>query len=103
MATGITIHKGLEFGIANQFFGLLICIGLIGIIISGFILWRRRKPQGHFGAPRATPVRRIRVLIIMLAAFALIFPLVAISLVIVFIIDYLLIQKNERLKNYFQA
>lgn len=103
MATGITIHKGLEFGLLNQLFGLLICIGLVGIIVSGFILWRRRKPESHVGAPKGLSVRKSRVLIVILAAFAILFPLVAISLVFVFVLDFFLIQKNERLKKFFNA
>ncbi|MFS0785299.1 PepSY domain-containing protein [Shouchella sp. 1P09AA] len=103
MATGITIHKGLEFGLLNQLFGLVICIGLIGIIVSGFIMWRRRKPDGHIGAPKAISIRQSRILIVILAVFALIFPLVALSLVVVFLIDFFLIQKIERLKTFFHA
>ncbi|GAF11348.1 uncharacterized iron-regulated membrane protein [Bacillus sp. JCM 19045] len=103
MATGITIHKGLEFGLLNQLLGLLICLGLIGIIISGFILWLRRKPNSHIGAPKALSVRKSRVLIVLLAGFALLFPLVTLSLIVVFLLDWLVVRKNKRLKAFFRA
>ncbi|GAF23180.1 LOW QUALITY PROTEIN: uncharacterized iron-regulated membrane protein [Bacillus sp. JCM 19047] len=103
MATGITIHKGLEFGLLNQLFGLLICIGLVGIIVSGFFLWRRRKPQHHMGAPKANSIRHNRALLVILLLFAVVFPLVALSLLVVFLLDVFLIQKNKRLKAFFHA
>ncbi|GEK59835.1 hypothetical protein CHL76_14105 [Marinococcus halophilus] len=53
MAMGITIHKGLQFGIWNQLAGLFICLGLIGMILSGIWLWWSRRPEGQLGAPRS--------------------------------------------------
>ncbi|WP_379547009.1 PepSY domain-containing protein [Oceanobacillus sojae] len=48
MSWGITVHKGLEYGLANQFIGLFVCLGIMRLIIEGLILWWERKPEGHF-------------------------------------------------------
>src|SRR5690606_10822180 len=39
---GIAWHEGQLFGWMNQLIGVLTAIGLIGIAVSGFVIWRRR-------------------------------------------------------------
>ncbi|MFD1336994.1 PepSY-associated TM helix domain-containing protein [Oceanobacillus iheyensis] len=39
MAWGITVHKGLEYGLINQIIGLIVCLGIIGLVIGGTVLW----------------------------------------------------------------
>src|SRR3546814_7640722 len=48
---GIAWHEGQLFGWVNQLVGVLTAIGLIMMAVSGFILWRRRKPGDVLGAP----------------------------------------------------
>src|SRR3546814_6075487 len=48
---GIAWHEGQLFGWVNQLIGVLTAIGLIVMAVSGFILWRRRKPDDALGAP----------------------------------------------------
>ena len=57
VALGITLHKGTQFGIVNQIFSLLICIGIIFIAVSGLYLWWKRKPEHGLGAPKAPEVK----------------------------------------------
>lgn len=45
VAWGITLHKGTQFGLINQIFSLLICLGIILVAVSGFYLWWKRKPK----------------------------------------------------------
>jgi uncharacterized iron-regulated membrane protein len=47
MAWGITVHKGLEYGLMNQLVLLLVCLGVIGVVVSGVVLWWERKPSNH--------------------------------------------------------
>ena len=42
IALGITLHKGTQFGFINQLMGLIICIGIAGIAISGSLLWWKK-------------------------------------------------------------
>ncbi len=100
MALGITIHKGFQFGLINQLAGLALCIGLIGMIVSGIWLWRKRKPDNHIGAPKGRIGKGFWLLVIV---FGVLFPLVGVSLILIFLIDRFLIQKNQRLSRYFNV
>ncbi|WP_434120909.1 PepSY-associated TM helix domain-containing protein [Salinicoccus roseus] len=103
MALGITMHKGLQFGIINQLFGLLICLGLIGIIFSGVWLWLRRKPKGNSGAPKSDGIIRYKVPFFILIILGVIFPLAGTSMVIIFLLDVMIIQRIGKLRDWFNA
>ncbi|WP_139490668.1 PepSY-associated TM helix domain-containing protein [Brevibacillus dissolubilis] len=103
MAWGITVHKGLEYGLPNQLMGLLVCMGIVGMVVSGLILWWRRKPTGHLGAPKAPEVRKMKGLVVLMAIFGIVFPLVGASLILVFLIDWLMIQRVPAFKKYLNA
>lgn len=50
---GVAIHMGNYFGFANQILMLIPCIAIVGMVISGVVMWWRRKPEKEFGAPPA--------------------------------------------------
>ncbi|SFL56803.1 Uncharacterized iron-regulated membrane protein [Gracilibacillus orientalis] len=102
MAWGITVHKGLEYGLANQIGGLIVCIGIITIVISGIVMWWKRKPDKHLGAPIAPSIWSSKRLIVLLVLFGLLFPLVGVSIIIVFLLDWLIIRRIPTLKRIFQ-
>lgn len=58
VAWGITLHKGTQFGLVNQFISLLICLGIIFVAVSGFYLWLKRKPKKEMGAPKAPSIKK---------------------------------------------
>lgn len=85
---GIALHEGRLFGLMNQIIGLIVCIGLIGVVISSFILWRKRKPAGHSGAPkRSTDKRTTRIVFAIMIILGILMPLVGISIIIVYLLD----------------
>jgi uncharacterized iron-regulated membrane protein len=88
---GIAWHEGQLFGWINQLIGVLTALALITMTVSGFILWRRRKPVGSLGAPplSKTPKAMAGVIAIMLVLAALL-PLLALSLVCLVAIEYVL-------------
>ncbi|TVT26957.1 PepSY domain-containing protein [Salinicoccus cyprini] len=100
MALGITTHKGLQFGLINQLFGLVICLGLISMIITGFWMWLKRKPQGNTGAPASDRLIHHKVPFIILIVLAIFFPLVGISLIAVFLFDLLIVQRVPMLRKW---
>ncbi|MCY7931740.1 PepSY domain-containing protein [Bacillus inaquosorum] len=103
IALGITLHKGTQFGLINQLIGLMICIGIVAVGISGFILWWKRKPAGKLGAPKSPELKTMKFLTLIIIMFGILFPLVGISLVLVWIIDNLLIKRISKLKTFFNA
>jgi uncharacterized iron-regulated membrane protein len=98
VAYAIAWHEGQLLGWFNQLLGLLTAAALVTITISGFIMWRRRKPAGAFGAPprAARPALPRGWAFAALAAFLLAWlPLFTASLAVVALVD-LLVSKAKR-------
>ncbi len=93
IGVGIAAHEGHLFGWLNLLLGVITSAGLLLISISGFILWRRRKPQGVLGAPPAMPVKAGIAVIVITLGLALLLPLLAISLVTLLISEFLLFRR----------
>jgi len=91
---GIAWHEGQLLGPVNQLIGLATALALVILSISGFVMWRRRRPSGSLGAPSATPVRihgpGIRLAF---AALVLLLPLFALSVLALWSFDRLALQR----------
>lgn len=48
---GISFHDGSLFGLANQLLLTALALGVILLIVTGYMTWWRRRPKGAFGAP----------------------------------------------------
>lgn len=103
IAWGITLHKGSQFGLANQLMGLLICLGILLTAVSGLYLWLKRKPSKKLGAPSAPSVKTMKGFLAILILLGLLFPLVGLSLIVVWLFDWVVIQRIPSMKQYFNA
>lgn len=94
---GIAWHEGQLFGLANQLIGVATALALVTLAISGFLMWRRRRPEGALGAPPAArdPARMRGVAAIVLLLAALL-PLLAASLILLWIAERLLLPRLPR-------
>lgn len=90
---GIAAHEGYLFGWFNLLLGVLTCAGLILMSVSGFILWRKRKPASTLGAPAPRPTRISAVVIAITFGLALFMPLMAISLAIILLLEFVLLRR----------
>ncbi|MCM3759188.1 PepSY domain-containing protein [Alkalihalobacillus oceani] len=89
--SGIALHEGRLFGWLNQLLGLLTCLGLMLIVVSSFFMWKKRKPQGGFGAPSQSKNTKVNIVVwLILLVFGFLMPLVGISLLVMFILDQVL-------------
>ncbi|MCG1023276.1 PepSY-associated TM helix domain-containing protein [Sutcliffiella horikoshii] len=96
---GIALHEGKLFGLTNQLLGLILCIGLIGMMVSSFVMWRKRKPENGLGAPgRNVDIKTKRAVTIIMLLLGLIMPLVGISIIVVLLLDKLVFVRIKRLK-----
>src|SRR5690606_15093827 len=89
IGVGISVHEGQLFGWANQALGLFTAFSLLAMSVSGFVLWRRRKPEGVLGAP-PTPAdtRAGRVVCLIIFSLALVLPLLALSLLALALLEW---------------
>ncbi|MFJ7939228.1 PepSY-associated TM helix domain-containing protein [Peribacillus sp. NPDC096622] len=103
VAWGITLHKGTQFGLVNQIISLLICLGILLVAFSGFYLWWKRKPKKGLGAPKAPQIKNMKLFLFLLIGLGILFPLVGLSLIVVWLIDWLIIKRISVIKNFLNA
>jgi uncharacterized iron-regulated membrane protein len=84
---GVQLHMGNYFGRANQILMLVPCIGIVLLVISGFWMWWKRKPDGKLAAPPKVPGARLKIAIGLMAAAGVVLPLFGASLIAVFALD----------------
>jgi uncharacterized iron-regulated membrane protein len=89
---GIAWHEGQLFGWINQLIGVLTAFVLVTLAISGFVLWRRRRPQFALGAPPLPKVPvKIKGVVAIIFILAALLPLLALSLIMLLIFDRLIL------------
>lgn len=76
---GTMTHMGRQYGWPNQLANLLVCAALVGSVLAGLTLWWRRRPGS---APHGGSEQLPAPLVALLAAMAIVFPLVGASLVV---------------------
>lgn len=90
---GVAAHEGYLFGWFNLVLGVLTCAGLILISVSGFILWRKRKPESALGAPPPMPVRVGFTVVAITLGLAIFLPVLAVSLVAILVIEFFVLRR----------
>ncbi|MCY1557055.1 hypothetical protein D9M68_938670 [compost metagenome] len=67
------------------------------LTVSGFLMWRRRRPDGALGAPAPPPapakLRGVAAIVLIIEALL---PLLAASLILLWIVDRLLLPRLPR-------
>jgi uncharacterized iron-regulated membrane protein len=98
---GIAWHEGQLFGIVNQLIGVATALAMITLAVSGFLMWRRRKPDDAIGAPPMPrdPARLKGVAAIVLFLAALL-PLLAASLIGLWLADRLILPRLPRVARW---
>jgi uncharacterized iron-regulated membrane protein len=97
MEFGINVHMGQEFGIANQVFLLVICALIIFMSVSAGVMWWKRRPSGALGVPpMPRDTSRIAVVTAILAIGGIIYPMVGASMIVIWLLDYLLVARPQR-------
>lgn len=101
ITVGIALHEGRLFGLLNQIIGLIVCLGMIGIMISSIMMWWKRKQEGKLGAPAKPKDPRVtRTVFFIMLGKGLIMPLVGISILVVFILDRFVLSKISPIQKW---
>lgn len=103
VAWGITLHKGTQFGLVNQLISLFLCLGIIFVAFSGVYLWWKRKPGKGTGAPAAPALFKTKSFLFIMIGLGLLFPLVGVSILAVWLFDWLIIQRIPSTKRWLNA
>ena len=94
---GVMLHEGKLFGSLNQIAILVVCLMILLSSVSGLVIWWKRRPQGRLGVP---PLRHDlptwKTGMVIMLALAIVFPLVAASLVAVWVLDRLLLLMRKK-------
>ena len=94
---GIAWHEGQLFGRANQLIGVATALALFTLALSGFLMWRRRRPGDMLGAPPRprdpAQLKGVAALVLLLAALL---PLLAASLILLWIAERLVLSRLPR-------
>jgi uncharacterized iron-regulated membrane protein len=91
---GISWHEGALFGWVNQLIGVMTAGALITIVVTSFLMWRRRRPSGVLGAPpvplNPAPARGVAVIVLGLCALL---PLLALSLATMLLVEWAVLRR----------
>ncbi|MGE0665806.1 MAG: PepSY-associated TM helix domain-containing protein [Sphingomonadales bacterium] len=91
---GVAAHEGQLFGPLNQALGVLTALALIGLSVTGYVMWWQRRPHGMLGAPPAVPDGRLSVgLGLLILALAIFLPVLGVSLVVLALVEWLVLRR----------
>jgi uncharacterized iron-regulated membrane protein len=96
MASGVPFHQG-ELGVWNVVLNALVCLAAIALAILGMVLCWQRRPDGALLAPPPRPdPRHWRGVQGGMFACALLFPLTAVAMLLVILLDRLIVVIRSR-------
>lgn len=98
----VSTHMGTQLGIVSRIFMTLLCLLTIWSIISGLVMFWKRRRKGTLGLPRRPmSVRLGKQLTIAAVALGIVFPQWGVTALIVLGIDRFVIRSVPRLRTAF--
>jgi uncharacterized iron-regulated membrane protein len=102
MAAGIALHQG-DAGVVNLVFNVVFCLTVLFMAVSGVIMWWLRRPKGvvRVVAPPALNLPFWKGMTPVILVLSLLFPLSAVALIFVLLLDWLVLSRVPALKQFF--
>ncbi|MBE0459666.1 PepSY domain-containing protein (plasmid) [Pseudoalteromonas sp. KG3] len=103
IGVGIAAHEGQLFGWANQLLGVIVALALLIMSVSGFVLWRKRKPPGRLGTPPKLQQQKLsksKGVIVLMLLLAALMPMLLISLIIILVLETWLFPKLPKVQAF---
>lgn len=92
MDAGIALHEGDEFGLIGQLMSLTGALAVLLVLSSSVVMWYKRRPQG-LGAPRRVTSPTVAAgFVALTVSLGVIFPLVGLTMVGLFVFDFLFLR-----------
>jgi uncharacterized iron-regulated membrane protein len=100
---GINMHMGNQLGVLTRITATLACIGVLTSVMTGFLMWWKRRPSGATGLPgpasaatRAhTPKGALIVVSVVAVVFGVLFPVFGASVLVVLAIEAVLSRRRR--------
>ena len=101
MAVSIALHMG-TVGLWSVIANIIFCLAVMGMCISGFVMWWKRRPSKVFALapPPKQPVWW--TMAIPLLVIAAIFPTALAAIVAIYLLDFLLVSRSKTLAKWFK-
>lgn len=103
IGVGISAHEGQLFGWVNQLLGVIAALGLFILSVSGFVLWRKRKPVDRLGAPykiKDQKLAKSKGVIVLMVILAALLPMLLISVIVIVLLESFVIPKFPKLQKF---
>lgn len=91
---GVAVHEGQLFGWFNQLLGLFTALGLVAVVVSGVVMWLRRRQASTLGAPFAQTRQNTRMpfaTVMAMVFMAMLLPFLGLSLIAVLMVERLVL------------
>ena len=88
---GIAMHMGNQLGVLTRISATVACLGILTSIVSGFLMWWKRRPKGGTGLPgpasestrAATPRGAVIAIAVAAVVLGVLYPSFGVSLLVV--------------------
>ncbi|WP_328358212.1 PepSY domain-containing protein [Mycobacterium sp. NBC_00419] len=92
---GIAMHMGNQFGVLTRITATLACLGVLTSVVTGFLMWWKRRPAGGTGLPapasaatRAnTPKGAMSVVTVVAVGLGVLYPVFGVSLLVMLVAE----------------
>lgn len=99
---GVQTHMGTQLGVFSRIVMTFGCVAIIWSAFTGLVMWWKRRPQGRVGLPRRPTTARLpKGLIAIGVIVGLLYPLWALSAILVLVIDRFVIRRIAPLRRAF--
>jgi uncharacterized iron-regulated membrane protein len=100
---GVAVHEGQLFGWFNQLLGLISALGLVTLVVSGVVMWLRRRQASTLGAPFTQTRQNTRMpiwTIVAMVLLAMLLPFLGLSLIAVLMIERLVLVRLPKVAGF---
>jgi uncharacterized iron-regulated membrane protein len=93
---GLGFHFGALFGLVGELLGIVACLAAIFFVVSGLVMWWKRRPAFAWGVPKAVAGQMWAPfptgLVVATAVFSVLLPTFGVTLVVALAVDAIVLR-----------